>query len=350
MHSTRLLLARSGSLVATGARMTQPRKYVQVDGKTIDGVSFHKATNRFYIHNRRRRQVYFTTWQQASEAYQRLRGDPVAIAKENAAYAVRYAAAQQPEAFATLVAMYAGDPNLAQVQIEISHPDGRSRNPDGSFSRDGLSIEPFADHMGVPRFEVAEVGAVPAGAGAALQKLSAADNPKLLNVGEMWLRHKMNERGLDYVDRRQRTALHKAKRPSPLTQHMRKTLACWQSFVDRIGNVRIAELSPAHFRKFHEWADRESACKASNRWHGQLMAAIKNVFRYAQQHYADWAWPPGISERIRAYTPKRYEAAESNAEPMPPDVFRRLLAHCDVWAAALRFLLTIGRDERRLGA
>ena len=77
--------------------IARPRKYVQVDGKTIDGVSFHKATNRFYIYDHRGRQVYFRTWREASEAYQRLRGDPVAIAKENAAYAVRHAATQQPE-------------------------------------------------------------------------------------------------------------------------------------------------------------------------------------------------------------------------------------------------------------
>ena len=314
--------------------MARPRKYVQVDGKTIDGVSFHKATNRFYIYDHRGKQVYFRTWQQASDAYQRLRGDPVAIAKENAAYAVRHAATQQPEAFAKLVAMFAGDPRLAQVQIEVSHPDSRIRRPDGSLDRDGLSIEPFADSVGVPRFRVVEADAANTQARASVQRLAAVDNPRLIDVGETWLRHKMNEQGLEYVNREQRAAMRKAGKRSPLTDHMRDTLASWQSFVDCIGNVRIAELTAAHFQQFHQWADRESVRKASNRWHGQLMTAAKNVFNYTQRHYTDWAWPPGISERIRAYTPKRYQAAASNAEPVPPEVFRRLLAQCDVWATS----------------
>ncbi len=314
--------------------MARPRKYVQVDGKTIDGVSFHKATNRFYIYDQRNKQVYFTTVREASEAYQRLRGNPVAIAKENAAYAVRHAAMQEPEAFAKLVAMFAGDPRLAQVQIEVSHPDSRIRRPDGSLDRDGLSIEPFADSVGVPTVEVVEADAVDMQARAGVQRLAAVDNPQLIDVGETWLRHKMNERGLEYVDRQRRSAMRKERERSSLTSHMRDTLASWQSFVDCIGNVRIGELTPAHFRKFHQWADRESARKASNRWHGQLMTAVKNVFNYTQRHYTDWAWPPGISERVRAYTPKKYQAAASNAEPMPPEVFRRLLAQCDVWTAS----------------
>ncbi len=314
--------------------MARPRKYIQVAGKTIDGVSFHKATNRFYIYDHRNKQVYFRTWHAASEAYQRLRGDPVAIAKENAAYAVQHAATQQPEAFAKLVALFAGDPRLAQAQIDVSHPDSRIRRPDGSLDRDGLSIEPFADSVGVPRFEVVEPDAVNTQARADVQKLAAVNNPRLIDVGETWLRHKMNERGLEYVDRQQRIAMRKSRRWSPRADHMRDTLASWQCFVNCIGNVRIAELTAAHFRQFHQWADRESVRKASNRWHGQLMTAVKNVFNYTQRHYADWAWPPGISERVRAYTPKRYQAAASNAEPMPPEVFRRLLAQCDVWAAS----------------
>lgn len=314
--------------------MARPRKYVQVDGKTIDGVSFHKATNRFYIYDHRGKQVYFRTWREASEACQRLRGDLVAIAKENAAYAVRHAATQQPEGFAKLVAMFAGDPRLAQVQIEVSHPDSRIHRPDGSLDRDGLSIEPFADSVGVPRFEVVEADALNTEARADVQRLAAVDNPRLIDVGETWLRHKMNERGLEYVDREQRTAVREARKRSPLTDHMRDTLASWQSFVDCVGNARISELTLTHFRQFHQWADRESTRKASNRWHGQLMAAIKCVFNHALPHYAEWAWPAGISDRLRTFTAKRYEPAEANAEPIPPNVFHRLLAQCDVWAAS----------------
>ncbi len=210
--------------------------------------------------------------------------------------------------------MFARDPRLAQVQVEVSHPDGRIRRPDGSFDRDGLSIEPFVESVGVPRFEVVEAGAANTKAREDVQRLAAVDNPRLIDVGETWLRHKMNERGLDYSDREQRVAIRRVGKKNRLTDHMRDTLAGWQSFVDCVGNVRIAELTAANFRKFHQWADRESAGKASNRWHGQLMTAVKNVFNYTQRHYTDWDWPPGINERVRAYTPKKYQAAASNAE------------------------------------
>ncbi|MBN2447251.1 MAG: tyrosine-type recombinase/integrase, partial [Phycisphaerae bacterium] len=301
--------------------------------KTVRGVSFHKATGRYYVYDHRGKQVYFKSWREARDAYRRLNGDPVAIAKGNAAYAVRHAAMQHPEIFARLVAMFGGSPPHAQVMIDVSHPDSRIRKPDGSFDRDGLSIEPFADRIGVPEFEVVEAGSENTDAHADVRKLATADNPRLVDVGEAWLRHKMNERGLEYVDRQQRAAMCKAGKRSPLSNHMRDTLASWRAFVDCVGNARIAELTPAHFRRFHQWADRESASKASNRWHGQLMTAVKNIFNYAQRYYADWAWPPGINERIRAYTPKKYQAAASNAEPMPPKVFQQLLAQCDKWAA-----------------
>jgi len=150
-------------------------------------------------------------------------------------------------------------------------------------------------------------------------------NPRLTDVGETWLRHRMNERGQQHVNRRQRLAMRKARQRSPLTSHMRDTLTRWQSFVDCIGNVRIAELTAAHFRRFHEWADRESAHKASNRWHGQLMSAIKNVFNCTQRHYADWAWPVGIS----VFT--HVTACQLADGPMPPCISQASTTSLPPW-------------------
>ncbi|MBN2445771.1 MAG: hypothetical protein JXO22_03550 [Phycisphaerae bacterium] len=100
--------------------MARPRKYIQIDGKTVRGVSFHKATGRYYVYDHCGKQVYFKSWGEARDAYRRLNGDPVAIARENAAYAVRHAAMQQPEAFARLVAMFGDSPHQAQVQIDVT--------------------------------------------------------------------------------------------------------------------------------------------------------------------------------------------------------------------------------------
>lgn len=314
--------------------MARPRKYVRVDGRVIDGVSFHKATNRYYIYDRRGKQAYFRTWEEASAAYRRLQGDPVAIAAENAAYAVRHAAFQKPEFFSRLVEMF-GRAEFARGQLADTAPESRIVAPDGSYERDGLSIESFADQCGVPRFKVVEarVGDSRVDGDEVVRAVNAEANPKLRGVGEAWLRLKMNARDLTYVDAGKRAAMRAAKRPSPLTGHMRDTMGRWRVFVECVGNMRIADLSAAHFRKFFEWADREAASKAGGRWHGHLMAAIKAVFNTCLRHYADWAWPSGISERIRAYQPRKYEPPAENAEPMPAEVFRRLLEQCDRWAA-----------------
>ncbi len=313
--------------------MARPRKYIQIDGRTIDGVSLHRATNRFYIYDRRGKQVYFRSWQEASEVYLRLKGDPVAVAKENARYAVRHAAMLQPDLSEKLVAMFAGDPRLAEVQLEVSHPDSRIRNPDGSFARDGLSIERFADSAGAPRFDVIEAASSYPGAAVHRRERAAVDCPKLAELGEAWVRHKMNEKGLDYVPAQERAARRAAKKRSVLTKHVRDTLSRWQLLVDCVGNIRITEMGPVHFRKFQEWADREASRKATGRWHQQLFTAVKSVFNHTMRRYPDWAWPAGISERIRAWQPKKYESSDHHAEPMPPEMFRKLLAQCDTWAA-----------------
>ena len=39
--------------------MVRPRKYIHINGKMINGIHLHKATGRYYITDRRSRQVYF---------------------------------------------------------------------------------------------------------------------------------------------------------------------------------------------------------------------------------------------------------------------------------------------------
>ena len=171
----------------------------------------------------------------------------------------------EPEAFAKLVALFAGDPKLARVQLDVSHPDGRSRKPDGTFECDGLSTEPFADSVGVPRFEVVEEGRPKrrrqrGGPEAG----SPPPTPRLRDIGEAWLRHKLNERRLEYTNPAQRAAASQAGKRSVLTTHMsdnarRLAVAGW---LHRRCACRRAD-ALLTFRKFLQWSDRESARKAS---------------------------------------------------------------------------------------
>lgn len=130
--------------------MVRPRKCLRVHGRVIDSVSFHKSTNRYYIHDARGKQAFFRTCEEASAAYRRLQGDPAAIAAENAAYAVQHAALQKPEFFSRLAKIFARA-EFAEGHLENTAPRIRIVAPDGSFERDGMSIESYADQSGVPR-------------------------------------------------------------------------------------------------------------------------------------------------------------------------------------------------------
>lgn len=303
--------------------MGRPRKYIQVNGRTIDGVSSHRATGRYYIFDDRGKQRYFRDWRTASAAYQSdlaRRLQPVDLAKLQAQASVR----------------------LADAQERLRETDQGSRADDLMFEnvaehilREGTSawlqflskMNITADELGVPKYEVIEVGQ-PVAVSEAIEPASA-ENPCLSKLGEKWLQGKMTEKGMKYVPPEIRAGLNR----SPLTQHMQDTLVQWCRFVNCVGDVRIADLKPEHFRLFHAWADREAAKRRTTRWHGQLMSGVKTVFNYCQRHYVDWKWPPLVAERIRAYTPRRYASSDDNAQPMPPEIFRRLLGQCDEWAA-----------------
>ena len=293
--------------------MARPRKYVQVRGITVDGVHHHRATHRYYIFDGRGKQVYFRDLQAASDAYQRERGDPVAVAKERAAYALRHAAFRRPEFFNRLAEMFRSEAG-AETQLDVSAPEHRLTNPDGSSARDGLSITPFADSCGVPRFRIVEEGREPL-----VHAVSNSVNPNLRQVGEAWCEGKRAEAGL-------------AKK-GMTNRHLETTLRLWKVFTGRVGNLRISELRPEHFRSFQQWADLESTKKPSAHWQKRLFVAVKGVLNFAQERYPEWAWSSGISDRVRTLRPKPHEPGEQNAEPMPAAVFRRLLDRCDVWAA-----------------
>jgi integrase len=294
--------------------MPRPRKYIQVNGETIDGVHLHRSSRRYYIIDRRGKQVYFRDWKAARAARLRLEGDPVAVAQHNAEYAMRHAVMHRPELLQKLADLF-GSEQGALIQLECSAPQNRCTEPNGPYARDGLSIERFADSCGAARFEVREAwrDEIP-------EVIVSSLDPKLNDVGVQWLACKRNEVGLG-----------KGEKP---TRHMTTTLSMWDLFTKRVGNIRISELQPEHFRRFQGWADRESAQKPTAYRQKRLYGAVKAVMTHAQSRYPEWAWAPGIGDRLRALKSRRHEPAEENAEPMPPEVFRELLARCDAWATA----------------
>jgi integrase len=288
---------------------------VRINRKIVDGVSLHRASGRYYIIDPSGKRVYFDDWREARATYraQTIRD----MDDESRARMVAEAEIRRTAAYGKLKDLGWYDQVAANVRIE----GGVVPGGDVALSRFVETANQLADLLDVPNIRIAEVvkeaRAVPSEA-----------NPRLSEVGEAWVRGKSNEIGCEYVDPKTRAAMSR----SVLTQHMRDVLANWQRFIDCLGNVRVGELQPETFRKFHEWADKEATKRATNRWHVQLMDSIKVVFNYTRRHYREWNWPPDIDQRIRAYTPKAYAPAEENAEPMPPDLFVRLLKRCDEWA------------------
>jgi integrase len=302
--------------------MARPRKYIQVNGRTIDGVSLHRATRRYYIFDNRGKQRYFHDWREASAAYRSVlagRLQPVDRAKLEARSSVR--AAEVIEKLRRNGQGSEADDLLFEGVAERILREGTS-----AWLQFLEKMNLTADELGVPNYEVVEVG--PAVAASDVAELDTPENPRLSKVGETWLRGKMSERGMEYVPPEGRA---KMKR-SPLTEHMRTTMSQWRRFIACVGDVRIGNLKPEDFRRFHAWSNKEAAKRSTTRWHGQLLQGVTLVFNYCQRHYVDWNWPPNIDQRIRAYAPRAYAPAEENAEPMPPDLFARLLSRCDEWA------------------
>ena len=49
--------------------MARPRKFIQIEGRTVDGVSYHGPSKRYYIISQIGKRVYFRDWQKARTAH-----------------------------------------------------------------------------------------------------------------------------------------------------------------------------------------------------------------------------------------------------------------------------------------
>jgi integrase len=98
-----------------------------------------------------------------------------------------------------------------------------------------------------------------------------------------------------------------------------------------VGNLYVSQVSPAHFRKYHSWASRESTQRTCGKWFNDHVATVKSVIKFVRKKYPEWPWPAGVLEWADSYDARPYKPRPSNKQPMPPDVFQSLLSAADEW-------------------
>ena len=119
------------------------------------------------------------------------------------------------------------------------------------------------------------------------------------------------------------------------TQTVEGTRRFFNRFMSAVGNLPISRLSQEDFVIWQKWAKkkcRKLSVKTSDDHH----AAVSKVLRLAKRKNHAWAFPDGMLEWAEDWKldhrPK-YVPKKSNSQPMPVDVFQRLLRAADQWAA-----------------
>jgi integrase len=109
----------------------------------------------------------------------------------------------------------------------------------------------------------------------------------------------------------------------------------FQVFVDLTRDKSVSRLTKSDFVKY---VDKVLAEKkgASNKTIHDHLRPIGAVMRAARARMDDRVFPDGLDNWLtvldRARIAKPYKPPRQNREPMPPDVFRNLLAQADQWA------------------
>ena len=119
------------------------------------------------------------------------------------------------------------------------------------------------------------------------------------------------------------------------TQTVETTRRFFRRFINAVGNLPISRLSQEDFVIWQKWVKKK--CKnLSIKTADDHHAAISKVLRLAKRKNQAWAFPDGMLEWADDWKldhrPK-YVPKKSNSQPMPVDVFRKLLAVADQWAA-----------------
>ena len=256
--------------------MARPRKYVITNGHEVTGVSRHHD-GRYYVLIGGKR-VYFKELEQARVGYRSSNLPPWTEQWGARAVAV--------ERWKALKARYEkqGLPMPRMV----------------------AELDAIADEAGIPPMAIRDV--TPAGA-----ETPSPKGPTLTEVIEQWREMKVIELGSE-------------------TQHVRDTVRLFRRFAAGTGVKKLAELTPKQFREFHVAVSRQGA-KRSPKWFMDQVKGVKHVLAYCRKKYPEWPWPNGLLEWAGAYTARTIAPKASNREPIPIDVFARLLAEARAWGS-----------------
>ena len=282
--------------------MARPRKYVQLNGREITGVS-RTSDGRYYTITGSHRR-YHKSLEEARGAYWAAQArtlTDVDRAKLNAKAEIRHA--------------------IALERLREQGGNGPSRADDAMMERvverilvegdpgwwQSLAVRnTLADELDVPAVEIDD--------GTAVSTLAVATQ-RLSTVLAEWAR--LKRAGNNGVD----------------TRNIKEVSRIFNQFVKCVGNVPVNQLTSAQFRKWRELILKSAQKRSSGKWSNDRHAAVKRVFRFVRRHNSDWAWPDGLSDWLDAYDRKAYRPKPENKQPLPAGAFRSLLAGAERWAA-----------------
>lgn len=142
-------------------------------------------------------------------------------------------------------------------------------------------------------------------------------------------------------------------------RHTNAYIRRFKAFADFLKDMHVKELEKADFVRFVDRVLRQKKGR-SNKTIQDHLQAVKAVFEAARARMDDDVFPEGLDNWFRVLDRERrkrpYKPPRHNREPMPPDVFKKLLAQADEWAeldidayaAALRLPRTKDRRKRAL--
>jgi len=118
-------------------------------------------------------------------------------------------------------------------------------------------------------------------------------------------------------------------------RHTSSYIHRFEEFVKLLKDPLIADLEKADFVRFvdHVLAEKKGL---TNKTINDHLQAVKAVIQSAQARLNDDAFPEGLNNWLRLFDRERrkrpYKSPRHNRQPMPPDVFKTLLAQADRWA------------------
>lgn len=296
--------------------MGHPRKYVQINGREVPGVS-RMPDGRYYIIVDRTRRRYFRSVAEARATYLATQGQDLTDA-DRAILAAR-AEIRRTAAIERLEQ----EPWYDQVRVEPP-VGGVIPSGDVGLFRYVEGANALADLVGDPEAEIKRVtaatGAVPT-------------NTNLSSVLAEWRR------------------LKKAGDNGRETSHIKGVARVFSQFVKVVGDVAISTPAAVHFRAWREWVLHETQKRASGKWSNDRHAMVKMVLRSVRRHNDDWPWPAGLSDWLKAHDRKAYQAKPDNRQLLPVAEFHRLVKTTELRAgvqqAAFDPHTQRGRGQRR---